>query len=87
MNSAPGVIYVDMDTVDLGPAAQRLTDLFARVGDDDLSKPTPCPAYSLGDLIDRIGGLALTFTGAAKGITSGGWWPARPVWSEWGTRG
>jgi uncharacterized protein (TIGR03086 family) len=55
-----------MDTVDLGPAAQRLADLLARIGDDELSKPTPCPAYSLGDLIDHVGGLALAFTGAAK---------------------
>ena len=27
--------------------------------------PTPCPAYSVGDLVEHIGGLALAFTWAA----------------------
>jgi uncharacterized protein (TIGR03086 family) len=55
-----------MNIVDLGPAAQRLADLVARVGDDELGKPTPCPAYTLGDLIEHVGGLALAFTAAAN---------------------
>ena len=55
-----------MDIVDLGPAAQRLADLVARVNDDELGQPTPCPAYTLGDLIDHVGGLALAFTAAAN---------------------
>ncbi len=55
-----------MNIVDLGPAAQRLAHLVARVGDDELSKPTPCPEYTLGDLIDHVGGLALAFTAAAE---------------------
>jgi hypothetical protein len=38
-----------MNIVDLGPAAQRLADLVARVADDELGKPTPCLAYTLGD--------------------------------------
>lgn len=54
-----------MDIVNLGPAAQRLADLVTRVRDDELGKPTPCPAYTLGDLIDHVGGLALAFTAAA----------------------
>lgn len=54
-----------MDIVDLGPAAQRLTDLVTHVKDDELGKATPCPAYSLGDLIEHVGGLALAFTAAA----------------------
>jgi uncharacterized protein (TIGR03086 family) len=55
-----------MDTTNLGPAAQRLADLIARVEDDELSKPTPCPAYTLGDLIEHVGGIALAFTAAAQ---------------------
>ena len=55
-----------MNIVDLGPAAQRLADLVARIEDDELGKSTPCPAYTLGDLIDHVGGLALAFTAAAK---------------------
>jgi uncharacterized protein (TIGR03086 family) len=55
-----------MSIVDLGPAAQRLAELVARVEDNELGKPTPCPAYRLGDLIDHVGGLALAFTAAAN---------------------
>jgi uncharacterized protein (TIGR03086 family) len=57
---------VTATTVDLGPGAQRLADLVARVSDDDLGKPTPCPAYTLGDLIVHVGDLALAFTAAAQ---------------------
>jgi len=55
-----------MNTVDLGPAAGQLAGLVARVKDDELGKPTPCPAYTLGDLIDHVGTLALAFTAAAN---------------------
>jgi len=55
-----------MSNVDLGPAAERLADLVARVDDGELSKPTPCPAYTLGDLIDHVGGFALAFTAAGN---------------------
>ncbi len=51
--------------VDLEPAAQRLADLVGGVPDELLDAPTPCPAYTLGDLLDHIGGAALAFTGAA----------------------
>jgi uncharacterized protein (TIGR03086 family) len=53
-------------TVDLAPGAQRLADLVARVSDHDLGKPTPCPAYTLGDLIVHVGDLALAFAAAAQ---------------------
>jgi uncharacterized protein (TIGR03086 family) len=62
--------YTGMDIVDFGPAAQRVADLVASVKDEDLGKPTPCPAYTLGDLIDHVGGLALAFTGAATKDTT-----------------
>jgi uncharacterized protein (TIGR03086 family) len=52
--------------VDLTPAARRLADLVSRVRDDELSGPTPCPAYTLGDLIEHVGGLALAFRAAAE---------------------
>jgi uncharacterized protein (TIGR03086 family) len=55
-----------MNNVDLGPAAGQLADLVARVKDDELGKPTPCPAYTLGDLIEHVGGLALAFTASAN---------------------
>jgi uncharacterized protein (TIGR03086 family) len=67
-----------MDIVDLEPAAQRTAGLVARVGDGELNQPTPCPAYTVGDLIDHVGGLALAFTGAAAKDTGSGAGPARP---------
>ncbi len=54
------------NAVDLGPAVRRLADLVANVKDDALDRPTPCPAYSLGDLIEHVGGLALAFTAAGR---------------------
>ena len=52
-------------TIDLGPAAQQLATLVCDVPDDQLAAPTPCPAYTVGDLVDHIGGLAKAFTWAA----------------------
>jgi uncharacterized protein (TIGR03086 family) len=51
--------------IDLGPAARRLADLVANVADEDLARPTPCPAYTLGDLIEHVGGMAIAFMAAA----------------------
>ena len=55
-----------MSNVDLAPAARQLGDLVAGVTDAELARPTPCPAYTLGDLIEHIGGTALAFTAAAR---------------------
>ena len=52
--------------IDLGPAARRLADLVANVADKDLARPTPCPAYTLGDLIEHVGGMAIAFMAAAR---------------------
>lgn len=51
---------------DLGPAARQLTRLVQGVRDDQLSAPTPCPDYTLGDLLEHVHGLALAFTLAAR---------------------
>src|SRR5262249_2585426 len=51
--------------LDLRPAAQRMATLVARVPDDALDRPTPCPDYRLGDLLDHVGGLAIAFRCAA----------------------
>ena len=56
--------------VDLTPAAQRLADLVARVSDGQLAGPTPCPAYTVGDLVEHIGGLARAFRAAAEKDTA-----------------
>ena len=54
-----------MTLVDLEPAARRLGDLVSSVPDELLDAPTPCPAYTLGDLLEHVGGAASAFTGAA----------------------
>ncbi|GAA1516655.1 TIGR03086 family metal-binding protein [Nocardioides humi] len=55
-----------MDPLDLGPATTTLRALVASVPDDRLTASTPCTEYSVGDLVDHIGGLAVAFTGAAR---------------------
>src|SRR5689334_3877416 len=54
------------NVVDVGPAARRLADLVTRVPDEALGRPTPCPAYTLGDLIEHVGGMALAFGAAGR---------------------
>ncbi|MET0966559.1 MAG: TIGR03086 family metal-binding protein [Nakamurella sp.] len=58
-----------MSTVDLGPAAERLSELVTGVDDSQLTARTPCPEYTLGDLIEHVGGLAQAFTAAANKVT------------------
>jgi uncharacterized protein (TIGR03086 family) len=54
-----------MTLLDLEPATRRMADLLRAVRDEALDGPTPCPAYTLGDLLDHVGGLTLAFTAAA----------------------
>ena len=54
-----------MTVVDLEPATRRMADLISAIPDERLDRPTPCPAYTLGDLVDHVGGLTLAFTAAA----------------------
>jgi uncharacterized protein (TIGR03086 family) len=51
--------------VDLGPAAQRLSDLVTHIDDDQLGAPTPCGNQTVGDVLDHVGGLAQAFAAAA----------------------
>jgi uncharacterized protein (TIGR03086 family) len=51
--------------IDLEPAARGIAASVAALRDDQLGAPTPCPAYTVGDLVEHIGGLAIAFTGAA----------------------
>jgi uncharacterized protein (TIGR03086 family) len=53
----------------MAPATRRLVELIAHVPDDLLDAPTPCPAYTLGDLLDHVSGFALAFTAAARKAT------------------
>jgi uncharacterized protein (TIGR03086 family) len=51
---------------DLHPATRQLATLVERVDDSQLDAPTPCPGYTVGDLLDHIGRLAVAFTEAAR---------------------
>src|SRR6266849_3394556 len=51
---------------DLNPATRMLASLVAKVGDAQLGAPTPCPEYTVGDLLDHIGGVAVAFASAAR---------------------
>lgn len=56
--------------LDLEPATRRVADLVAGVPDDRLTERTPCPDYTLGDLLAHIDGLSLAFTIAARKPTA-----------------
>jgi uncharacterized protein (TIGR03086 family) len=51
--------------LDLAPAARQMAAVVAGIPDDALASPTPCPKYTVGDLLDHVAGLALAFTRAA----------------------
>ncbi|MQY04916.1 TIGR03086 family metal-binding protein [Actinomadura macrotermitis] len=51
---------------DLGPAARAVAGLLADVTDEQLKGPTPCPGYTLGDLIDHVGGLSQALVHSAR---------------------
>jgi uncharacterized protein (TIGR03086 family) len=55
-----------MDPIDFTPATSTLRDLVAAVTDEQLTEPTPCEKYTVGDLVEHIGGLAIAFAGAAR---------------------
>jgi uncharacterized protein (TIGR03086 family) len=60
-----------MAMVELGPAAQRMSDLIEGVPDQMLGEPTPCDEYTLGDLLDHVQSFARAFTAAARKDTAG----------------
>ena len=55
-----------MDRVDFRPTTTALATLVRGVNDEQLTDRTPCPDYSVADLLDHIGGLSLAFTAAAR---------------------
>jgi len=74
--------------LDLRPAAERMAGLVEALRDDDLAKATPCEHYTVGDLVDHVGGAALAFTAAAvkkpmEGSPSG---DASRLGPDWRTR-
>ena len=54
-----------METIDFGPTTHTLARLVQGVRDDQLDDPTPCPDWSVGDLLGHIAGLTVEFTSSA----------------------
>ncbi|MFF8828178.1 TIGR03086 family metal-binding protein [Streptomyces sp. NPDC015131] len=52
--------------LDLGPATRRVARLLDGVGDDRLGGPTPCPGYTVRELLGHLAGLAVAFRAAAR---------------------
>ena len=55
-------------TLDLTPAAETLAELVEAIPPDALDGPTPNADYSLGDLVDHVGTLAVAFAAAAAQV-------------------
>ena len=72
----------------LRPAARRMAQLVDAVPGDALGLPTPCRRYTVGDLLDHIGGFALAFTAAAdkKPLEGGPSGDAGALEPDWRTR-
>jgi uncharacterized protein (TIGR03086 family) len=62
--------------IDLHAPAQRMIDLLDSVDDAQLDLPTPCPASTVGDLIDHVGVFAVRFIAAAHKRSAGAPAPA-----------
>jgi uncharacterized protein (TIGR03086 family) len=62
--------------------------LVEAVPDGMLGQPTPCERYTVGDLVDHIGGAALAFTGAAtkRPLEGGPSGDAGNLGDDWRTR-
>ncbi|MBQ0905556.1 TIGR03086 family metal-binding protein [Micromonospora sp. U21] len=53
-------------TPDFEPASRALTSLVHGVTDDQLTSPTPCAGWVVGDLLDHLVGLTIAFRMAAE---------------------
>jgi uncharacterized protein (TIGR03086 family) len=51
--------------IDLEPASRRMIELLAGVTDDELAGPTPCAAFTVGDLIDHVDEASQQFAALA----------------------
>jgi uncharacterized protein (TIGR03086 family) len=59
----------DRVPLDFDPPVRQLRALLLGVTDEDLTAPTPCPDWTVGDLLDHIMGLSWAFAQAAKKLT------------------
>lgn len=55
-----------MDTVDFEKTTQVVARVLAGIGTEQLTGPTPCPAYTVADVVDHVGGVAYGFARSAR---------------------
>jgi uncharacterized protein (TIGR03086 family) len=56
----------DRVPLDFAPPVRQLRSLLLGITDDHLRVPTPCPDWSVGDLLDHLIGLSAAFTQVAQ---------------------
>jgi uncharacterized protein (TIGR03086 family) len=56
----------DRVPLDFAPPVRQLRSLLLGITDDQLGRPTPCPDWTVGDLLDHFIGLSWAFTQAAQ---------------------
>ena len=56
----------DQVPLDFAPPVRQLRSLLLGITDDRLGRPTPCPDWTVGDLLDHLIGLSWAFTQAAQ---------------------
>ncbi|GID97227.1 TIGR03086 family protein [Amorphoplanes digitatis] len=56
----------DRVPLDFSPPVRQIRALLLGVTDDHLGSPTPCPDWTVGDLLDHLTGLCWAFTQAAQ---------------------
>lgn len=59
----------DRVPLDFDPPVRQLRALLLGVTDEDLTAPTPCPEWTVGDLLDHLMGLSWAFGQAAKKLS------------------
>ncbi len=67
---------------DLTPAARGMSRLIRGVTDPQLGLPTPCPGWSVADLVAHVHQLSTVFTDNARGVTAR---PPERLVADWRT--
>ncbi|MGP4114972.1 TIGR03086 family metal-binding protein [Streptomyces sp. 4N509B] len=94
-DNAPAANAPDDDArrlLDLGPVARQLAGLLDGVEERHYDRPTPCPDYTVRELLGHLLGLTLAFTAAARKefgpltATDPGSAPPPPLTEDWRER-
>jgi uncharacterized protein (TIGR03086 family) len=70
--------------IDLKPACDKMSEVVSGVGSEQLSAPTPCTEYTVGDLIDHVDLVAQGATALARGseLPDAGYSHIEPNWQD-----